>query len=167
MTVRPLPSIAILTLVALLASGSSGYAQALASAKPAGEGPPAAQASPTTTQYPVDIERIQELVQRQPAVKLDDHQLRFYALVLAKEPNFVADFAKNYDFRNGPTKRGAAMTNSEFLAMSTPRAYTELIGSTSGSSFATFQGGITIVTAPDARVWQASRMTGAVSDPST
>ena len=33
----------------------------------------------------------------------------------------------------------APVTNSEFLAMSTPRAYTELIGSTSGASFAIFQ----------------------------
>jgi hypothetical protein len=139
MMVRPLRLIAVLTLVGLLATNTRGFAQTLAPAKPAADAPSAAQTSPATTQYPVDIERIQEAVQRQPAVKLDDHQMRFYALVLAKEPNFVADFAKNYDFRNGPTKRGAAMTTSEFLNMVTPRALTELLGSTSGSSFAMFQ----------------------------
>jgi hypothetical protein len=131
-------SIVNLLAVGLLASGSPAFAQTVASAKPAADAKPEA-ASPATTPYPVDIERIQEAVQRQPAVKLDDHQLRFYALVLAKEPNFVADFAKNYDFLNGPTKRGAAMTNSEFLNMVTPRQLNELLGSTSGSSFAMFQ----------------------------
>ena len=141
--------IVILSLVGLLTPGVSASAQTLSSpsAKPAddatgdakGEPPPQASPTPATTPYPVDIERIQEAVQRQPAVKLDDHQLRFYVLILAKEPNFVADFAKNYDFRNGPTKRGAAMTNSEFLNMVTPRALNELLGSTSASSFAIFQ----------------------------
>jgi hypothetical protein len=143
----PTRSIVSLALAGVLTSGSGAFAQALATGKAAAGGDSAAaeskaapaQASPSTTTYPVDIERIQEAVQRQPAVKLDDHQLRFYVLVLAKEPNFVADFAKNYDFRNGPTKRGAAMSNSEFLNMVTPRELTELLGSTSGSSFAMFQ----------------------------
>jgi hypothetical protein len=149
MKLLPIRSIAILSLVGLLTPGASVSAQTLTAAKPpadeatAGDGkaepPPQASLSPATTPYPVDIERIQEAVQRQPAVKLDDHQLRFYVLILAREPNFVADFAKNYDFRNGPTKRGAAMTNSEFLTMVTPRELNELLGSTSASSFAMFQ----------------------------
>jgi hypothetical protein len=131
-------------LAGMLPPGSGAFAQTLTSARPAADAAPdgkaaAAQASPATTPYPVDIERIKEAVQRQPAVKLDDHQLRFYVLVLAKEPNFVEDFAKHYDFRNGPTKRGAAMTNSEFLNMVTPKELNELLGSTSGSSFAMFQ----------------------------
>ena len=116
--------VVILMLVGLCSPARGAFAQGL---------------TPATTPYPVDIERIQEAVQRQPSVKLDDHQLRFYVLVLAKEPNFVADFAKNYDFRNGPTKRGAAMTNSEFLNMVTPKQLNELLGSTSASSFAMFQ----------------------------
>jgi hypothetical protein len=134
--------IVVLCLAGVL-PGTDAFAQTLTSAKPAAEAAPdgkaAAEQTSATTPYPVDIERIKEAVQRQPAVKLDDRQLRFYVLVLAKEPNFVADFAKNYDFRNGPTKRGAAMTHSEFLNMVTPRELNELLGATSGSSFAMFQ----------------------------
>ena len=134
-------------LVGLLAAESGAFAQEPAGGvKPADAATadgkiaaPQAQVSPATTPLPVDIDRIREAVRRQPAVKLDDHQLRFYVLVLAKQPNFVEDFAKNYDFRNGPTKRGAAMTHNEFLNMVTPRELNELLGSTSGSSFAMFQ----------------------------
>ena len=143
---RLLTRLAVTLLLVGLVPVSPAFAQANVAAKPLDGVPPeskgaAAQtsSSPATTQYPVDLDRIKEAVQRQPAVKLDDHQLRFYVLVLAKEPNFVENFAKNYDFRNGPTRRGAAMTTSEFLNMTTPRELNELLGSTSGSSFAMFQ----------------------------
>jgi hypothetical protein len=140
----------LLTLILVLAGvavASPAFAQATAgAAKPAGSAAPdgkseavQGQASPATTEYPVDMERIKEAVQRTPAVKLDDHQLRFYVLVMGKDTDFVANFAKNYDFRNGPTKRGAAMTNAEFLNMVTPRELNELLGATSSSSFAMFQ----------------------------
>jgi hypothetical protein len=89
---------------------------------------------------PVDLERIERDAGRQPAVKLDDRQLRFYVLILAKEPRFsFKETVGDYDLMNGPTKGGAAMTHKEFLAMVTPRELNELFGSTSGSSFAMFQ----------------------------
>ena len=84
------------------------------------------------------MNRIKELAQQRPAVRLDDKQLRFYALVLAKAPKFQ-DFVGDYDLKNGPTKGGAAMTNKEFLDMVTPRELGELFGATSGSSFAMLQ----------------------------
>src|SRR4051794_20780369 len=136
-------SLVALSVAGMLATAQATFAQSVGGAPQDGSQPetPAPKAaaesvSPSTTTYPVDIERIQELVQRQPAVKLDNSQMRFYVLVLAKQEDFVQKFAKNYDFINGPTKRGAAMTNSEFLSMSTPRALNELLSSTSGSSFA-------------------------------
>jgi hypothetical protein len=111
----------------------------------AGSEPPAAKQgperpSPNTTPYPVDILRVQEAAQRIPAVKLDDSKLKFYALVIApKEENFVEKFAKDYDFRNGPTRRGAAMTHNEFMSMVTPKELNELFGYTNGSTFAMLQ----------------------------
>jgi hypothetical protein len=89
---------------------------------------------------PIDLQHIKEQVEKQPAVKLDDQQLRFYVLVVGKEPKFnFNDFIGDYDLKNGPTKGGAAMTHQEFLDMVTPKALRELQGATSGSSFAIFQ----------------------------
>lgn len=137
-------------LALLLASASALFAQAAALPTPQVATPPGTSDGkvyvpvfPETTQYPVDIERVKERAEQLPAVKLDDHQLRFYVLVVAKEPNFVERFAKDYDFRNGPTRRGAAMTHQEFLNMVTPRELNELFGATSSSSFAMFQAAIT------------------------
>ena len=82
--------------------------------------------------------RVKEQAGRQPAVKLDEQQLRFYVLILAKEPRFE-DFVGSYDLKNGPTKGGAPMTHQEFLNLVTPRERNELFGATSSSSFAVFQ----------------------------
>lgn len=86
----------------------------------------------------MDINRVKEQAGRQPAVKLDEQQLRFYVLILAKEPKFE-DFVGSYDLKNGPTKGGAPMTHQEFLNLVTPRELNELFGATSSSSFAVFQ----------------------------
>jgi hypothetical protein len=107
--------------------------------------PPPDQKSATKPRapLPVDLQRIERDAARQPAVKLDDQQLRFYVLILAKEPKFsFRDMVGDYDLMNGPTKGGAPMTHKEFLAMVTPRELNELFGSTSGSSFAMFQAAI-------------------------
>jgi hypothetical protein len=98
---------------------------------------------PETTQYPVDVERVKERVEQLPAVKFDEQQTRFYVLIVAKEPDFIEKWAKDYDFRNGPTRRGAAMTHNEFLNMVTPKELNELFGATSASSFAMFQAALT------------------------
>jgi len=94
---------------------------------------------PETTPYPVDMERVKERVEQIPAVRFDDQQLKFYAVVVAKEQTFFEKFAKDYDFRNGPTRRGAAMTNQEFLNMVTPQELNELLYGTSGGSLAMLQ----------------------------
>lgn len=104
-----------------------------ASAQKDGQAP-----APKRDELPVDVERIKELAPKQSAVRLDDQQLRFYALALAKAPRFE-DFVGDYDLKNGPTKGGAAMTHQEFVNMVTPRELSELFGATSGSSFAMFQ----------------------------
>jgi hypothetical protein len=87
---------------------------------------------------PIDVSRVKEQAERQPAVKLDEQQLRFYILILAKEPKFQ-DFIGSYDLRNGPTRGGAPMTHQEFMNMVTPRELNELLGGTSGSAFALVQ----------------------------
>jgi hypothetical protein len=94
------------------------------------------------TPLPVNVDQIQRQLQQQPAVKLDDQQLRFYVLVLGKEPPKFFDFIGDYDLKNGPTKGGAAMTHQEFLNMVTPKELNELFGSTSSSSFAMFQAAV-------------------------
>ena len=148
--------VAIVGVVGWLLSGGLGvvaHAQSETS-KPAAEPPraPSPQVSFVKTDkgaapapqdpapLPVDLDRVHQEAERQPAVKLDDQQLRFYALVVAKAPKFnFNDFLGDYDLKNGPTKGGAAMTHQEFLGMVTPKALNELLGSTSGSSFAMFQ----------------------------
>ena len=116
-------------------------------AAPAAQNPvPEAQASqsPKTDPLPVDLANIEEHAKRkQAAVRLDDEQLRFYMLVLAKAPKFkLEDWVVNYDLMNGPTKGGAAMTHAEFLNMVTPKELKELFGATSSSSFAMFQAAV-------------------------
>jgi hypothetical protein len=97
---------------------------------------------PETTPYPVDVDRVREHLEQLPAVRIDEQQIRFYALVVAKEQSFFEKFAKDYDFRNGPTRGGAPMTNQEFLNMVTPKELNELFGMTSGSSFAMLQAAV-------------------------
>lgn len=96
--------------------------------------------APQDSSLPVDIEHIKQEAGKQPAMKLDDQRLRFYVLILAKQPKFsFTEVVGNYDLTNGPTRGGAAMTHKEFLNMVTPRELNELFGSTSSSSFAMFQ----------------------------
>lgn len=90
---------------------------------------------------PVDLDRIRQQAEKQPAVKLDEQQLRFYVLVQQSAPKF-SDFVGNYDLKNGPTKGGAAMTHQEYLNMVTPKELNELFGSTSSSSFAMLQAAV-------------------------
>jgi hypothetical protein len=87
---------------------------------------------------PVDLAHIQREASRQPIVRLDQEKLRFYVLIVAKQPNFE-DFVGDYDLRYGPTRGGAAMTHQEFLDMVTPNELRELFGGTSANSFALFQ----------------------------
>ncbi len=94
--------------------------------------PPAAQsdaAEPTVTVpiTPRDLARIRRALDTEPAVRINDDQLRFYMQILVKQPTF-AEFIKGYDFKNGPTRRGNPMTHNEFLAMVTPKELAEFGG---------------------------------------
>ena len=62
-------------------------------------------------------------------MKIDERQLRFYLEVVARRPTF-ADYAKGYDFINGPTKGGNPMTHQEFLRMVTPKEFYSTAGIT-------------------------------------
>lgn len=94
---------------------------------------PAAVADPipevTVPITPGDLARIRRALTSEPAVKIDDDQLRFYMQILVKRPTF-AEFAKGYDFQNGPTRRGNPMTHNEFLAMVTPKEMQSQLGIT-------------------------------------
>ena len=100
------------------------------------------QTAPPAKPLPIDLDCVKRQAEKQPAVKLDEQQLRFYLLVQQQwTPKFV-DFVGGYDLQNGPTKGGAAMTHQEFMNMVTPKELNELFGATSASSFAVFQSAV-------------------------
>lgn len=78
---------------------------------------------------PGDLARIRRALDTEPAVVIDDEQLRFYMQILVKRPTF-AEFVKGYDFRNGPTRGGNPMTHAEFLTMVTPKEMQSSVGIT-------------------------------------
>jgi hypothetical protein len=78
---------------------------------------------------PADLARIRRALEVEPAVKIDDEQLRFYMEILVRRPTF-AEFAKGYDFINGPTRGGNPMTHAEFVAMVTPKEMQSSVGIT-------------------------------------
>ena len=90
------------------------------------EEPRAAPAAADPAQAPVvperELERIKRALSRSPVVKIDDEGFRFYVEIVARQPTF-AEYAKGYDFMNGPTRRGNPMTHQEFLKMVTPRDF--------------------------------------------
>ena len=146
------PNAIVRVVLAALLSGGTGVAAQAQSAAPrpkppaptaiapvapqSADKPSASPAAPDT--LPIDLDRVQQQAEKRPTVKLDPEQLRFYVLVLGRQPRF-SDFVGNYDLLNGPTKGGAAMTHQEFLSMVTPHELNELFGATSSSSFAMFQ----------------------------
>jgi hypothetical protein len=145
------PSLFLVPCAALLLSGAApAMAAGQVSAAPVGGSPAlTSQASASNgseagrqrPRLPVDLEHIQREASKQPAVKLDQEQLRFYVLIVAKQPKF-ADFVGDYDLMYGPTPGGAAMTHKEFLDMVTPTELKELFGGTNANSFALFQAAI-------------------------
>jgi hypothetical protein len=116
-------------LAVTLACASVSFAQEpTPSSPPASAGVPAdSQDGPTVPVTPRDLERIRRALGTDPAVRINDDQLRFYMQILAKQPSF-AEFAKGYDFKDGPTRRGNPMSHSEFLAIVTPRELNSQIG---------------------------------------
>lgn len=135
-------SVALRLALSVLLSGALSTMTAAQSPAPATPTPSPPPPAPKQD-LPVDLARIQEEASRQSAVRIDEQQLRFYVLVLAKAPKFdLKDWVGGYDLMNGPTKGGAAMTHKEFVDMVTPRELKELFGATSGSSFAMFQAAV-------------------------
>jgi hypothetical protein len=90
---------------------------------------PSVESPVTVPITPSDLARIRRALDSEPAVRMDDEQLRFYIQILARQPSF-AEFVKGYDFRHGPTRRGNPMTHSEFLAMVTPKEMQSSVGIT-------------------------------------
>jgi hypothetical protein len=70
---------------------------------------------------PESLQRIREAINRPPAIKIENGQLRIYVEVIGHWPSF-AEMTKGYDFLNGPTGKGAnPMSHQEFLAMVRPQ----------------------------------------------
>ena len=67
-----------------------------------------------------NLDKIRDGVNRPPQIKIDNGRLQIYVEVIGKWPSF-SELVKGFDLRNGPTKRGAVMTHSEFLSMVTPK----------------------------------------------
>ena len=78
---------------------------------------------------PAQVERIRRALNHPPGLVLDDRQLRFYLEIVARQPTF-AEYAKGYDFVNGPTKGGNPMSHQEFLALVTPKEFYSTTGIT-------------------------------------
>lgn len=97
--------------------GATGNAQSTQAPPP----PAAADAQVTEA----SLERIRKGLDRVPTTIFDGERLRFYALVIAKEPT-AKEIIGKYDLRYGPTRGGNPMSHQEFLNMVTPR---ELYGS--------------------------------------
>ena len=66
------------------------------------------------------LSRIRQSLNQPSGLRLDERQLRFYLEIIARRPTF-AEYAKGYDFINGPTKRGNPMSHQEFVQMVTPK----------------------------------------------
>ena len=71
------------------------------------------------------LDRIRKGLEKPPSRLLQDERLRFYALVIAKEPT-IEQIIGSYDLKYGPTRGGNPMSHQEFLNMVTPR---EMYGS--------------------------------------
>jgi hypothetical protein len=91
---------------------------------PASAGPAPGQGAPKVAQDQAptreELERIREAVNRPPALKIEQGQLKIYVEVIGNWPTF-AEATKGYDFINGPTGFGSPMSHQEFLGMVTPQ----------------------------------------------
>jgi hypothetical protein len=111
------------------ASGVRVSAQASVAEPAQAVDPPPAEREVTVPITAGDLARIRRALGSEPAVRIDDSQLRFYMQILVRQPTF-AEFAKGYDFVNGPTRRGNPMTHNEFLTMVTPKEMQSSVGIT-------------------------------------
>lgn len=91
---------------------------------------------------PIDVPRIEREVAREPVIKFDDSRIRYYVLIVGKQPPKWEEIVGSYDLMNGPTRGGAAMTYKEFMNMVTPQELNELFNATSRDSLAVAQAAI-------------------------
>ena len=85
---------------------------------PAQTNPPDGPVLPPPT--PSDVARMQRILDQPQGLKLDERQLRFYLEIVQRLPTF-AEYARGYDFLNGPTKGGNPMSHQEFVRLVTPK----------------------------------------------
>ena len=138
---KPNATIAIGLILSLLAGPASAQSQAGTQSQtppPAQGTQPPPQASPTPTPSPTPVaeptpqtatisaaslERIRAGLSREPAIRIENGQLRLYVEVIGHWPSF-AEHSKGFDFINGGgPKNGNPMSHAEFVAMSTPRDF--------------------------------------------
>lgn len=74
----------------------------------------------------VDLKKIREAAEREPAIDLSPERFRFYTQITAHQFDLKKILGEDYDLVFGPTRGGAAMTHQEFLDMVTPK---EMYGS--------------------------------------
>ena len=121
------PIVAVLALAGSAAGQTSQPPASPAPASKPAEAPPSAdQPAPAAPQKPIipprELDRIKRALSQTPGFVLDEEGFRFYVEIVAKRPTF-AEYAKGYDFINGPTRRGNPMTHQEYLKMVTPRDF--------------------------------------------
>jgi hypothetical protein len=121
------PIVGNLLTLALLASSPAEARQAPGSTGAEAEAPEATAVTVPVTEG--DLARIRRALESEPAVRINDDQLRFYMQILVRKPTF-AEFAKGYDFKSGATRGGNPMTHNEFLAMVTPKEMQSQVGIT-------------------------------------
>ena len=69
-----------------------------------------------------NLDRIRKALSREPAIKIEDHRLKFYVEIIARWPTFQDYIGKDADLMNGPV-RGSGMTHADFLGHVTPNMY--------------------------------------------
>ena len=128
---------AYITLVVSLSGAPALAARTSAQVPPTATAPPAPVPAQTTgssqseepARLPVDLSRIKTGLDRKPAMRLDDSEIRFTIEIIARQPNFK-DFIGSYNFLDGGPVRGAQMTHQEFLNMVTPKLLNSSAGFT-------------------------------------
>jgi hypothetical protein len=114
-----------------LALGTAGASRLSAQAPPPAPPivlPPLTQPAPTQAdlvkppEATTNLDRIRQALSREPAIKIEDHRLKFYVQIIARWPTFQDYIGKNADLMNGPV-RGSGMTHADFLGIVTPNMY--------------------------------------------
>jgi hypothetical protein len=121
-------SCAVIVGVALWTAGARPLsAQATTSATPVllpplPQPPPAQADQSRPPEATNNLDRIRKALSQEPAIKIEDHRLKFYVEIIARWPTFQDYIGKDSDLMNGPV-RGSGMTHADFLGIVTPNMY--------------------------------------------